>query len=104
MKSEALCITDELLELASGNGRLVPVPVRWNALWNILDKHVSNDLRKSALIAPLILAGWNFSSDQEKRTRFLEHLEWACVHGLSDRAYRYLSTLLDDEWYYGEKG
>lgn len=95
-------ISENLLGLSSCNGRTVPNPMRWNEFWQFLEKSVPKEVKISRLEPPLILAGWNFSSDSEKRERFLNHLEWACNHGLSERAFDFLAKLSDSDWYYGD--
>lgn len=95
--------TDDLDTLASKNGRLVPMPKHWNALWNkLIEKSQAADGSwKPAL--PLILASWDFSDDREKRDRFMEHLEWAITHGQVNEIKAFLKALDDKDWYYGEK-
>lgn len=95
--------SDDLGELVSKNGRLVPMPKHWNMLWNMLagKSQASNGNWTPAL--PLILAGWNFSDDREKRARFMEHLGWAIDHGQINEVKMFLNKLEDNDWYYGER-
>jgi hypothetical protein len=46
--------------------------------------------------APLILAGWNYSTDDDKHERWSETLAWAAANGLSDA----VPPVADDEWHY----
>ena len=95
--------SDDLGELVSKNGRLVPMPKHWNMLWNMLagKSQASNGNWTPAL--PLILAGWNCSDDREKRARFMEHLDWAIDHGQINEVKVFLNKLEDNDWYYGER-
>lgn len=45
---------------------------------------------------PLILAGWNFSNDYEKKSRWKETVNWANGHDCADL----ISGLKDNEFYY----
>mgnify|MGYP000040528877 CR=1 FL=1 len=103
MNNSNACIPDGLMEISSRDGRLVPLPINWNELCQFLEKKVPEDRRAERLLAPLILAGWNFTSDEEKRDRFLYHLEWSVNHGLTERVAEYLQNLAPQDWYYGER-
>lgn len=93
----------DLGDLVSGGGRLVPMPKHWKTLWNMLvDKKQSADGSWNPAL-PLILAGWNFSDDREKRARFMEHLEWAISHGQINEVREFLTSLDDQDWFFGEK-
>ena len=52
---------------------------------------------------PLILGGWWYSSDQEKRSRLIEHLQWAQQEGALESAIAFLDGLPEKDWYFGEK-
>jgi len=45
---------------------------------------------------PLILAGWNFSSDSEKNSRWEDTIKWAKTCG----AEHILTKINDDDFYY----
>ena len=102
MTDKTQSLPRDFYDLIDRDGRVVPLPVNWNELWKSIDKEVPVERRKTNFPPPLILAGWNFSSDKEKRDRFLYQLEWAVSHGLTDRAVRYLQGLSPENWYYGE--
>lgn len=46
---------------------------------------------------PLILAGWTFSSDAEKRQRWTETVEWLEARGLCGL----IETVVEGAWYRG---
>jgi hypothetical protein len=47
---------------------------------------------------PLILAGWVFSGDSAKASRWAETVEWASRHGLSD----VVLAVPEDGWHYSQ--
>jgi hypothetical protein len=47
----------------------------------------------------LILSGWAFSTDREKRERFSEHLRFARSKGKLDEVDRFVRSLKEDEWH-----
>lgn len=102
MKNEMKGLTPDLIEIVTCKSRLVPQPMKWNDLWQMIQKRVPAEQGSTKLLPPLILAGWNFSGDEEKRDRFLHHLEWACMHGIEQPVADYLARLKDNDWYTGE--
>lgn len=56
-----------------------PIPKFWNEIHIELFKYWKNELNEkgSKPPVPLILAGWNFSDDWEKKARWLETIKWA---------------------------
>ena len=95
--------SDDLGDLVTKNGRLVPMPKHWNTLWNMLTGKSQAPNGNWTPPLPLILAGWNFSDDREKRARFMEHLAWAIDHDQINEVKVFLKTLEDNDWYYGER-
>ncbi len=93
-------IPKELVDVATRDGRVVPHP--WARLWDLLDGKIQKPNGSWEPPLPLILDGWYYSNDSEKRSRFLEHLEWAVSRGQTDVVLRFLESLAADEWYYGE--
>jgi hypothetical protein len=63
-----------------------PLPMKWHEIHKRLLSFWEVELKQSVTKppTPLILAGWNFSEDWEKRSRWNETLEWAkknnCEH------------------------
>lgn len=102
MTIEASSIPEELLTLASLDGRVVPNPRVWNSLWKALSGKIQKPDGSWEPSLPLILDGWWYSNDAQKRARFLEHLGWAVNHGQADEMIRILGELKSEDWYYGE--
>jgi hypothetical protein len=74
----------------SGN-RICPLPVKWDEFYTILGRPRE--------VPPLVLSGWNFSSDRDKRNRFIEQLEYASRRGLHEAADTFLRNLKAQEWH-----
>lgn len=75
---------------------ICPNPKVWHSLFEKLASYAaSHDLPLPP--KPLILAGWNFSSDLEKQIRWQETIKWCQAHKCSE--------LIDDineaGWYFG---
>jgi hypothetical protein len=49
---------------------------------------------------PLILAAWNYASDEEKMQRLAEHLEWAERHGRLTALAGFLRNLNETDWHH----
>lgn len=58
-----------------------PLPIHWHLLHQRLTE-ISSHRRLPPPPIPLVLAGWNFSSDIGKQARWLETIEWAKRVGL----------------------
>jgi len=50
--------------------------------------------------APLILGGWNETSDDEKRERLAEHIHWADSHDYLQELAKFLKELPEDDWHH----
>jgi hypothetical protein len=72
--------------------RVCPVPIRWDELWTRLG-------RPSAIGGPLILSGWAFSTDREKRARFFDHIRFAFSAGRAVELEVFLGGLAAHEWH-----
>ncbi len=83
-------LEDFVRHYLSGN-RICPLPVKWDEFYTILGRPRE--------LPPLILSGWNFSTDRNKRTRFREQLEYASRRGLLEAADTLLRKLTDQEWH-----
>ena len=89
----------ELLEFSTANGRVCPQPIRWNEIWEMLpDRERAGGGWRPSL--PLILGAWWYASVAEKRQRLQEHLEYAAVKGILDRAGEFLRALPEDQWFH----
>lgn len=75
------------------NNRICLKPMKWQELYDAVQKaYPDREFPK-----PLILAGWNFSSDTEKRNRFCMHLEFAISAGVANKI---LEQLNEEDWYH----
>ncbi len=72
------------------------IPKYWNEFENKLKKSKPIDAENPPI--PLILAGWNYSSDSEKEQRWIDTIEWCKKYGFEAE----LELLNDDDFYYGE--
>lgn len=91
---------DDLLGYVQKEGRICPLPDKWNQLW----KTLPNKRRVgSSWIPPLplILAAWDHSSSIEKMLRLKQHIEYAAKHGVLDKVETYLKNLPTEDWYKG---
>ncbi len=75
--------------------RVCPNVGVWNDIYKKLKKIASADPAIPAPPIALILAGWNFSDDFEKKSRWANTLEWIKKHGGEDL----ISGLTDDDYY-----
>lgn len=74
--------------------RICLKPNKWQELYvAVQDAYPERQFPK-----PLILSGWNFSSDIEKRNRFCMHLEFAITAGVADDI---LKSVKEQDWYKG---
>ncbi len=76
-------------------------PQQWDRLWEMLP----GKTRKSSgwdPPLPLILDGWWYSDDDQKKERFLSHLSWADANGAADEVLGFLESLTPDDWYKGK--
>ena len=87
----------EVLEFASSDGRICPNASEWDRLYRMLP--VESESGTPGPHLPLILSGWAFSSDQQKRQRFHEHIRFADECGILDQIERYLRALPERSWY-----
>jgi hypothetical protein len=86
-----------LLEYVQANGRICPVPQRWNQLWEMLPgrRRVGNGWIPPL---PLILGAWHYTG-LEKVLRLREHIEYAATNGALDEVNTFLRGLEDAEWH-----
>ena len=89
-----------LIKFIESNRYVCPQPLVWQAMWDLLpNKTIDSELIKAP--APLILAGWNFSKDSQKKERLLEHIYWADSINSIEVIDQYLRSLDDNNWYKG---
>ncbi len=87
---------NELLKYAQANGRVCPLPLKWNELWESLpDRCRVGGGWLPAL--PLILAAWD-GPFLLKILRLREHIEYAEEHGSLVLVDHFLRSLPESEW------
>lgn len=92
---------EKLIEYCSSDRRICPVPHKWNEFFNLLtEENVTTVNDNDWPPPPLILAGWNYSSDFEKTLRWKQQIKWANKHDLLEGCAEFLYSLSDDDWYY----
>lgn len=87
-----------LLDHARSDGRVCPLPQVWNRFFELLP----NKRRIGAgwePPLPLILGAWHYTSDADKRERFLLHIRWAADHGALEAASKFIRILTPDQWH-----
>jgi hypothetical protein len=89
---------DRLLSYCRQNGRVCPQPKRWNDLFQMLPETRRKGLGWEP--APLILAAWWESSDDQKQERLEDHIRWAQAHAALDRVDSFLRSLPEGEWHH----
>src|ERR1700741_3968707 len=67
---------EQLLSYCRENGRVCPVPMRWNVLYQMLPETRQKEVGWEPSL-PLILAAWWESSDGDKQERLAGHIRWA---------------------------
>jgi hypothetical protein len=76
--------------------RICPQPIVWKELYEIMCK----DLNENNIPKPLVLAGWNFSSNIEKSNRFIEHLKLVDFNS-ENRIKNFILNMIEEDWYKG---
>lgn len=90
---------DDLLVFVQSDRRVCPLPPLWNEMWKVLSARngVGQGVQPSA---PLILGAWWYTSDADKRERFLYHIRWAADHGALPYVSAFIVSLSSDQWHY----
>lgn len=78
------------------------MPLRWNALWEMLpDRARTGGGWKP--VPPLILGAWHDTPALMKILRLKEHVDWADQHGALEEVDKFLRSLPESEWaHFGE--
>ena len=85
--------------LASQDGRVCPKPAWWARLYELLPA-THSDAYGSIPAAPLILAAWHETGDEQKWLRLVEHLEWAERHGALQAVHDFLAAMPESAWHH----
>lgn len=89
---------EALLKFVQSEGRICPLPYRWNDLWEMLPDRTRVGSGWEPPL-PLILAAWHHTSAIEKRDRLRLHIKYAAAKGILDVVDRFLRSLPQDQWY-----
>ena len=89
----------QALAVASQAGRVCPRPGHWNRLYQLLP-NIRRDGYGFIPPAPLILAAWSETSDEDKQYRLREHIEWAEKNGALETVCAFLEGLPESEWHH----
>ena len=89
---------ENLIKFINSNGYICPNPDKWIALSQIIGVAVGGNP-----LTPLVLAGWNFSSDFEKKQRLLAQIEYAYSldDSLRDKFIKFIHDFNDNDWHKG---
>ncbi len=75
---------------------IFPQPIPWNEIHQALVAFREKECPDASLPpVPLILGGWNYSSDANKAARWTDTIRWAETHGAS----RLIPELTDPDKY-----
>jgi hypothetical protein len=89
----------ELLSFVADNGRVCPMPMRWNELYQMLPETRRKGHGWEPAM-PLILAAWWEASERQKQERLIEHIRWARDHGGLEAVASFLRSLPESEWHH----
>ncbi len=89
----------ELIAYCRERGRVCPMPPHWNLLWESLPhrRRVGHGWEPPA---PLILAAWHESTDDQKQERLAVHVRWAAAHGGMPQVAAFLQNLAENQWHH----
>ncbi len=90
---------DTLLDFCRANGRVCPIPMRWNELYRLLPGARSKGLGWDPPL-PLILAAWHEASNSQKQERLETHVRWADDHGALEIVAKFLRSLNEADWHH----
>jgi hypothetical protein len=89
----------DLLSLASREGRVCPKPPAWRRLYELLPEK-RRDGYGAIPPEPLMFEAWNAASDEQKRERLIEHFAWAENHRALHALHVCLNAMREDEWHH----
>ena len=103
-------ILNELINFLKEKNIICPLPIIWNDMYKLMVREIHT--RESNWVVdtiyenygtppPLVLNGWNFSTDDEKKERFLEHLNIANKNGKLGLIKNFLMKVKPVDFYYG---
>lgn len=89
---------ESLSAYCSEHKRLIPMPERWNELYQLLRNTRQKPSGGWEPPLPLILAAWHHSLPLEKKLRFKEQLSWANDQGQIEEVGKFLRSLPENDW------
>jgi len=90
-------LLSDLFDYCQSNDNLVPAPIKWAGLFDIL--RTSPKFSSNTPHNPCILGGY-WADYLTKRKRFLGHIYWAFEHNLLEEINRFIRNLNYDDWNY----
>lgn len=76
--------------------KICPLPLIWHARHTAMERFaIERGLPKPP--TPLILAGWNFSGDEQKASRWQDTEQWCIEHGCPEL----FQGISEEEWHWG---
>ena len=73
-----------------------PKPIKWNQFYNLMRKLKKDPKTKIPL--PLILTGWWYSNNENKKKRFHEQIDLTISFGIEDEVFDFLNNLKDSDY------
>ena len=101
---------DEFIKFIEEKHIICPLPIIWNDMYKLMvreihtkesDWVVDTIYKKYGTPPPLVLNGWNFSTDDEKKERFIEHLNIANKNSKLGLIKSFLMKVKPEDFYYG---
>jgi len=89
---------DSLWSYCTDKNRLVPMPLQWSHLFDLLRNKQQMKSGGWEPSPPLILAAWHHAMPVEKRLRFRDHIEWAHQEGQIEEIGEFLRSLSESQW------
>jgi hypothetical protein len=90
-----------ILEFCRRNNRVCPMPPEWHSIWKLLPNREGKKGGWSPPL-PLILAGWLYTTDSEKRQRLEEHIRWAYEHHVCHKVSTFIRSLSEKQWHHSQ--
>ncbi len=91
---------DEVIDFLNEKNIVCPLASEWNDLWKRLPNNTCNENGEWSVRLPLILGEWHYSTNEQKRQRFEEHIRWANEHKVLEKIYSIILEISDDRWEY----
>jgi hypothetical protein len=87
-----------LIEYVQFKERVCPMPNFWHELWKMLPDCKQNEDGTWNPPLPLILAAWWDTTDDQKRERLTEHINYADKKMVINRIDKWLRLLKEEQW------